>query len=222
MMDELDQLVSNIDIDRDKEIINQLIQDYNPFIINVISKLKNQYIQIENDESYSIALMAFVEAIERYDMNQGPFLPYCKLVILSRVKNHIKKEKRYEHVSIDAMTAELAATVEEDESTNLREEILQFESELKKFGIDFNRLVVSSPKHMDTKETVSHIAQKIYEDPDIMNFIYEKRRLPISRVAEAYFVSVKTIKSYKHYIIALVIIYKENLKEIKEWINFAK
>lgn len=67
MNNELSSIIINLDFGKDKEKVNLLIEDYQPFILNTISNLKNEYIQVENDEEFSIGLMAFNEAMQRYD-----------------------------------------------------------------------------------------------------------------------------------------------------------
>ena len=44
--------------------INELIEEYIPFIIKTISKFTNRYVSIENDEEFSIGLVGFYEAVQ--------------------------------------------------------------------------------------------------------------------------------------------------------------
>ncbi len=44
----------------------EFIEKHIPFIISCISKFTGRYVSIENDDEYSIGMMAFVEAIEKY------------------------------------------------------------------------------------------------------------------------------------------------------------
>ena len=52
--------------------INELIEEYIPFIIKTISKFTNRYVSIENDEEFSIGLFGFYEAIQKYNNDRGP------------------------------------------------------------------------------------------------------------------------------------------------------
>lgn len=221
-MIDMNNAIYNLDIHRDQTELNQWLHDYTPFILTTLSALKNEYVHIENDESYSIALMAFVEAVERYDIKRGSFLPYCRMVISSRVNSHLKIENKHRHLSIDIpennpldkLTSEAFQT-----DTYLSDEILLLEKNLKHFNIPFEVLAQVGPKHSDTKQTLIAAAQKIQRDPTLMAFLYKKGRLPITKIAEQFFVSVKTLKTYKFYIIAVILIIENDLACIKEWIN---
>ena len=54
--------------------IDSLIEKHMPFIIKSISDTTGRYVSCENDEEISIGLLAFNEAIERYDNDKGHFL----------------------------------------------------------------------------------------------------------------------------------------------------
>ena len=225
-MVDLDKIMSELDIHRDAEQINDLIKQYDPFIISTVSKAKNEYVQVENDEAYSIGLLAFVEAIERYELNKGPFLPFCQLVITSRVRTHMQKERKHAHVAFDDIDYEsievgVVDQYQFEEASNLRDEIIALESALKAFNIKFSDLVKYAPKHVDTRKNTIDIAIKTQEDPMMMAFLYEKKRLPITKMAERLKASLKTIMTYKHFIITVILIIDKNLKEIKSWIKIS-
>lgn len=219
MKNELDSIISNLDFEKDKEKINLLIEDYQPFILNTISNLKNEYIQVENDEEVSIGLMAFTEAMHRYDKNKGRFLSYAQLVITSRVKTFWEKEQKNKHYCIDELENSNLNKSNSHEEINLREEILIFEEELNRFGIDFEDLIDASPKHKDTRERAIDIALKTSNEKDLVNHIYEKKRLPITKISERFLVSVKIIKKSKVFIMASIIVIVNNYNNILNWIK---
>ncbi|QSX05642.1 RNA polymerase subunit sigma [Sedimentibacter sp. zth1] len=222
MKNEIDSIISNLDLKKDKAKINQLIQDYQPFILNTISNLKNEYIQVENDEEFSIGLLAFTEAIQRFDENKGSFLHYAKLVITSRVKTFWQKEQKHEHNSIDAMVNNEQNNSYSYQDSDLRQEVLLFEEELKRFGIDFDDLIDASPKHKDTREKAVDIAVKTSGEEDLVNHIYEKKRLPITKISERFLVSLKIIKKSKLFITAIIIVIVNNYSSILTWIKDSK
>ena len=71
-----------------------MIIAYQPFILSIVSKEKNQYINIDNDEEYQIGLLAFYEAIKKYDNEKGSFFHFYRIVIKSRFNNYWEKEKK--------------------------------------------------------------------------------------------------------------------------------
>ena len=54
-------------------VSEEFIEKHIPFIISCISKFTGRYVSIENDDEYSIGMIAFVEAIEKYKEEKGDF-----------------------------------------------------------------------------------------------------------------------------------------------------
>ena len=77
----------------DRLLKDRFISDYQPFIIKSVSQiLNNKYIDIENSEEYSVGLIAFNEAIEKYDVNKGKnFMKFAELVIRRRMVDYFRK-----------------------------------------------------------------------------------------------------------------------------------
>ena len=89
------------------ENIEYLLEKYMAFLIKTVSGFTGRYVSVENDEEFEIALLAFTEAVEKYQPQRGVFLAFAKLVIISRLKNYVEKEKKYEKVvSLDALYKE--------------------------------------------------------------------------------------------------------------------
>ena len=70
---------------------NDFIEQSMPFIIKTTSSFLGRYVCTDNDEEFSIALIAFNEAIEKYNEDRGNFWAFAKLVIESRLKNNLRK-----------------------------------------------------------------------------------------------------------------------------------
>ena len=73
------------------ENLDQLINQYMAFLIRTVSNFTGKYVSIENDDEFSIALIAFTEAVKKYDEDRGNFLGFAKLVIESRLKTYLGK-----------------------------------------------------------------------------------------------------------------------------------
>lgn len=225
-MTDMNRAIFGLDIHKDHSKINQWIKEYNPFILSTVSNIKNEYIHIENDDTYSIALMAFVEAIDRYDILRGAFLPFCRMVISSRVNSHLKSENKHHHLSIDILEDnpldKMTSESYHQRDHYLSDEIILLEKNLKQFNIPLKTLASAGPKHSDTKQTLISAAKRIQSDPILMSLLYQKGRLPITKIAEQFLLSIKTLKTYKFYIIAVILIIENDLVGIKEWINMSE
>ena len=205
--------------------INELIEEYIPFIIKTISKFTNRYVSIENDEEFSIGLFGFYEAIQKYNNDKGPFLPFAQLVITSRLKNHYNKENKHNlHISMDSMEEdglnlkEKLANPVEDKS-ELIYEIDKLKEELNMFGFSFEDLVDEAPKHADTRANALDLSEKVSKDKPLVDFMYTKMRLPIKQISLKYRVTEKVIKGSKKFIITGIIIFYRNFRNLKLWIK---
>lgn len=217
---DLDFKISRLQKSKDKNGINQIINDYMPFVVKTVSEFKNSYVQLENDEELSVALLAFNEAIEKYVVSKGHFISYAKLVIQSRLKNYYISENKSRNISFEEIHEDqLTNHISESNNRDLAEEILEFEKELKNFGFDFTFLTENSPTHKDTIEKSLDLAGKIYLEKDLLALTFEKKRLPIKKISERFFISIKFLKTNKYLIIATLVIIEYKLELISEWIK---
>lgn len=205
--------------------IDKLIQDYMAFIVKTVSSITGRYVSVENDDELSIALIAFKEAIDKYEESRGSFSAFAKLVISSRVKNYLIKENKNNKVeSIEALKekgidiSEVAETVVE-ESDELSNEIGKLKEEIEAFGFTFEDLVDEAPKHEDTRRNAIELSEKVSKEKSITSFMYEKRRLPIKQISVKFSVTEKVIKRSKKFIISVVIIIDKNFRNLRLWIK---
>lgn len=205
--------------------INGFIHSHMPFIIKTINQLTGRYVCLDNDEEISVALLAFNEAIKRYDNSKGPFLAYAKLVINSRLKTFFEKEnKNNKKESLEKLREEGIDFSEEltnpiEDKYSLIEEMDTLKSYINDFGFNLDDLVDEAPKHTDTRERAIGLGEKINWCEPIKEFMYTKKRLPIKQISLKYAVSEKIIKGSKRFIITVVIIFDKNLRNLKLWIR---
>lgn len=133
----------------DKDLQNDLIQQYKPFIAKTVSSVCKRYID-EKDDEFSIGLIAFNEAIEKYSAEKGnSLLAFAELIIKRKVIDYIRKEARTaQHINMDVqegddqessqslIEAELSIDEyrKQIEQEQRREEILFFRSSSKNTG----------------------------------------------------------------------------------------
>lgn len=205
--------------------INELIEEYIPFIIKTISKFTNRYVSIENDEEFSIGLVGFYEAIQKYNNDKGPFLPFAQLVITSRLKNYYNKENKHNlHISMDSMEEEGISIKEKlsnpiEDKSELIDEMDELKREINMFGFSLEDLVDEAPKHADTRANALDLSEKVSKDKPLVDFMYTKMRLPIKQISLKYRVTEKVIKGSKKFIITGIIIFYRNFRNLKLWIK---
>ena len=83
-----------INIKGNMEEINCLIREYKPFIASVVENHIGRYVQYGADDELSVALIAFHEAIEKYDIKKGNFLSFARMTIKYRLTDYYRKEQR--------------------------------------------------------------------------------------------------------------------------------
>lgn len=202
--------------------INQLIEENYGFIIKVVSETTNRYVNVKNDDTFSIALLAFKEATEKYDEEKGPFLNFVKIVIRSRVIDYLRKEQNKEQtMSLDSLAETGIQFIDERESpdTTLALEIEEWKETMVDFGISMEKLVEESPKHFDSRERAINISERSSQHPPITIPLFEKKRLPIKLTANYNDVSQKVIKGNKTFITSTIVIFKKGFSSLVDWIK---
>ena len=205
--------------------INILIDNYMPLIIKTVSSITGRYVSVKNDDEFSIALMAFKEAVDKYEENKGIFSSFAKLVISSRVKNHIVRENKHNKVESIEELSESGINIEDiyhteiEGSDEISIEISKLKDEINKFGFSFEDLVEEAPKHDDTRKRAISISEKVNDEVILKNFMYEKRRLPIKQISLKFSVTEKILKRSKRFIISVVIILDKNFRNLKLWVR---
>ncbi|MCG8542311.1 MAG: RNA polymerase sigma-I factor [Clostridia bacterium] len=202
----------------DREERENLIEEYTPFIIKSITRVTNKYIEIENNDEFSIGLEAFNEAINKYEFQKGSFIKYAEMVIRSRIIDFQRKTRSLSNlVSLDRdspMEDRIKEGLKINDFTDkydMKEEILRLKSLLKGFNITFQELVEDSPKHIDTRLNSINIAKSIVENDDIKEEFYKKKVLPAKKIIDRIGVTKKVLKGNRKFIIATVLILDNDL-----------
>ena len=205
--------------------INILIKDYMPLIVKTISSITGRYVSVENDDEFSIALIAFKEAVDKYREERGSFSSFVKLVISSRIKNYLVKENKFNNVDSIEELKDNGIDISDvyhtpiESSDDLSIEIVNLKEEINKFGFSFEDLVEEAPKHDDTRKRAINISENVNSDVLLKSFMYEKKRLPIKQISMKFSVTEKIIKRSKKFIISVVIILDKNFRNLKLWIR---
>lgn len=218
----------------DKTLINEIIDAYKPFIAKTVSSVCRRYIY-ETDDEFSIGLIAFNEAIEKYSPDRGSsLLSFSEVIIKRRVIDYIRKQTKNQHISMDLTNA----SNEEESPGNVivnelslddyqkkndeqlrKDEILQFQTLLKSFDLNFSDLVENSPKHADARKNAIHIAKMLMENSEMKELLFEKKRLPIKQLEKMVKVSRKTIERNRKYIIAIALILSSDYVYMKDYLK---
>jgi RNA polymerase sigma factor len=227
----VDRLAAIIDAAKtDMEMRNAVIEKYTPFIIKTVSEVSNRYIDIKDDDDYSIGLMAFNEAIDSFNSSRGvSFLTFAKIIIQRRlIDNYRKQSKMGIEVSMQAAD-EAAEQLEyqtsvdkfrqQQEQQERMAEITDYSRMLNEFGISFENLVKVCPKKRDARIRSFEIARLIAADRELSDYLINCRQLPIKEIEQKTDVSRKTIERNRKYIIAAALILVGDYKFLKSYVQ---
>ena len=78
----------------DKNERGEIIIEYTNFILSSASKVLKRQITTD-DDAFSIAMIAFDEAMTKYVPDKGTFLSFAAMVIKSRLTDYLRRESRH-------------------------------------------------------------------------------------------------------------------------------
>lgn len=197
---------------------DKIIQDYIPFIISKVSKITSRYIETENDETYLVGLEAFHEAMEKFDKSKGRFLSFAEMVIRNRITDFLRQQEKHRgNVHYDQMD-DLAHNNSMEEAIMLKEEVFAFKLKLAMFGLTPDELVDASPKQEKTIRKVTDVGREASKHEDITNKMYETKKLPMARILDVVKTTKKILKTYRNYIVAVIIVHVEKYEMIDKFL----
>ncbi len=203
----------------DTQKASDLIRDYIPFIRSEASKCTNGFCTKQDDE-FSIAMMAFHEAILGYEKGRGAFLSYASLLIRSRIIDYQRKESRHqENLSLDAeksgeqegsLLDEIADTKNYlEEAADLsatRQEIEELSAIMAEFGVSFSDVADNSPKQERTLNACAAAVHYAAANADLLNELLRTKKLPLTQLVEGSGAERKTLERHRKYLLAMLLI----------------
>ena len=229
----LGEIIKNIK-NGDPELRNKFINDYNPFIIKVVSKNIGKYVDLENSEEYSIGLLAFNEAIDCFDEGKNAgFLGFAETVIKRRLIDFKRKNSKYgktfplsyferydeeENVSYENKFFTVDASSQFN-NIEAKEELADFVKRLASFNIELKDLIKVAPKHMDSKRLAIKIARILAESKELSDKLERKKTIPMVELMKLLDVNHKTVERNRKFIISVYIILCSRLETLQSYIE---
>ena len=203
----------------DERAFNELVESHKSWILRVASEVTHRYVT-DSDDEWSIALMAFSEAVQSYEAGKGSFRGLAAMVIRRRVVDYLRAEGRHS----DELTVSPAAfedTLDEDEAggvetqvrqhmaeepddtaSRARAEIEEMQGILQLYGFSFFDLADASPKAEKTKQSCAQAVRTLLVTALLLAQMRLKRLLPIKELSAASGVVRKILERHRKYIIA--------------------
>ena len=202
----------------DNRAADDLIRRYIPFIRAESSKFLGRFCT-DSDDEYSIAMIAFHEAILGYSRERGAFLGYAGLLIRSRLTDYARKESRHQgNLSLDEPDDGDDRTLLEqvaderdvfEESHNLeatQQEIGELAAVLRSFGVSFADIADHSPKQQRTMETCRKAVRYAMENRSVLEELLKTKKLPLAELTAGGGCDRKTLERHRKYVLAMLVI----------------
>ncbi|MFB1081316.1 RNA polymerase sigma-I factor [Jeotgalibacillus sp. JSM ZJ347] len=214
------------------QLLSEVLEDYKPFVKKAASKVCHRYIY-DSDDEYSIALIAFNDALMKYETDKGAsVISFSEVVIKRRLIDYVRshqKEKQEMLFEPGGESLETAGYLEHNqsmkvyhadlESESRKDEIARYSRALNDYGLSFNELAASSPKHKDARRNAIFIAQLVISNDEWFAELKSKKRLPIKKIEKEVEVSRKTIERNRKYIIAVAVLLNGRFPYLYEYVK---
>ncbi len=222
----------------DSDYRQNFIRDNEELILRLASKNSGRYVT-KSDDTYSIALIAFNEAIDSYDESKGKFVSFASLVIKRRIVDELRKDKGEMPVSPssfeeyqdseDAGSIDNSVTAKMNELSNeksedtdrqeaIKNEIVAATQVLSKYGFSFMDLTSCSPKSTATKAACKDAILCLLKPGDLYEKMKDSKLLPIKELEEKTGIKRKTLERHRKYIMAVAELLKGDFPHLDEYL----
>jgi len=202
----------------DENLMNNLIVQYENFILRCASSAARGYIS-KSDDEWSIALAAFIEAVKNYSSEKGSFLNFAELVIRRRIIDFMRSKSRYApEISVNpslfstdtveeedySMQSEIAKKISTMDDNSIKMEINLVSEIFSAYGFSFADLSECSPKADKTKRSCAKVVAYMIKNPILTSEMKVKRQLPLNIIEKSTKVPRKLLERHRKYIVAAV------------------
>lgn len=202
---------------KDDGFLNLFVQQNETFILKCASEATHRYLT-KSDDEWSVALMAFSQAVKAYSAERGNFAGFAKLVIRRKLIDYIRSQSKYltetavNFSTLDSNpvgTEENAAVSkaalrqsEEAADDTLKLEIECAGQDFSKYGFSFYDLTGCSPKAEKTKKACAKAIACMVRSPLLVSELRHSKCLPIKTLEINSGVPRKILERHRKYIIA--------------------
>ena len=232
---ELDFLA--VEASENQSKLNELIGMQELYIIRCASEVTHHYIT-KSDDEWSIALLAFDEAVHNYQLEKGSFLSFAKLVIRRRVVDYLRTQGKYNmEITVDPVVFDTDSTendedvsirlavaerVSVEEKKDLKYEIAAANEIFSSYGFSFMDLSDCSPRAQKTKKSCAIAVGYVLKHPLMITELRNTSLLPIKTIEKNTLVPRKIIERHRKYIIAAIEILSGEYPNLAEYLRYIR
>ena len=194
-----------------------LIRHYIPFIRAEASRFLGAPCT-DSDDAFSIAMIAFHEAILGYDRLRGPFLSYAATLIRSRLIDEQRRQQRHQgHISLDEADEDARTMLDRlpdhrdhyEETQNLQatqQEIAELASVMAAFGVSFADVADQTPRQERTRRACLDAVAYATENRQLLDELLRTKKLPMNQLVLGSGGDRKTLERHRKYLLAMLLI----------------
>jgi len=207
-----------------------MIKEYRHFISSCSYKTLGHYISAQDDE-FSIAVIAFNDAVNKYDISKGKFLNFATVIIRNRLIDYMRKEvKSTVAIPFSSLSGtdyngepyEFDAADTRPVINDTKFEIEALTEELRLHGITFTELTKVSPKSKKTKAACAKIIRFLLSDPVMVENIRTLDLIPVQQIMKQLLLSRKIAERHRKYIITAILVLSGDYQIIAEYFKNEK
>ena len=223
----------------DESAREELIRQQEQNILRMASRASYRYVT-KSDDEWSIALVAFSDAIDRYSPEKGDFLAFARLVISHALTDyHRGRSGGLQEVPVSPFVLEGNADPEEEEDTggvylavveqsreasdrSMQDEVIAANEMLAEYGFRFYDLTECSPRQEKTRMQCAAAVRALLGRPELMKELKRTRKLPIRAVENASGIPRKILDRYRKYIITATLLLEGDYPQLAEYLKFVR
>ena len=185
----------------DEPFLERFIEAHEGFILRTASRHAGHTVTRSDDE-YSVALMAFYEAVKGYDPAGGPFGAYASLVIGRSLAPQTFDGTIEEDAADAGVQLAVVEKLGEMRTVCAAEEIESADEQFAKYGFSFYDLASCSPKSDKTRRGCGMAAAALSRSSVLAASLRRTHELPVRALAKESGVSARLIERHRNYIVA--------------------
>lgn len=227
----------------DEAARERFLRENKKFILAAAYRAVGHYVT-DSDDEWSIALMAFNEAIDTFEQGKGSsFETFASLVIKRRVLNYLRSESKHqgeistkpevidgdldEDEERDAYYLEVRgkqteAAIAADEPSAAAAEIAAVQEILAPYGFSLMALTECSPKTGKTRKACAAAVNALLRDKALLQKMRESKSLPMKELVDLTKVRRQLLERHRRYIIAATEILEIPFPLLSEYMRFIK
>lgn len=225
----------------DEAAMEAFIRRNRRFILGCAYKTLKRFVS-ESDDEWSVALIAFHEAVQSYDGSRGAFKSFAGLVIRRRLLDYLDSQSRArreiaadltggepeEGETLPAVQLEaqrriaMESMARDRDQTDTREEIEAVQQLLAGYGFSFFDLADCSPKAKKTKAACAAVVRALLGDRELMAQLRRTGALPAKALRREAGASRKILENHRRYIIAAAEILDGDYPHLAEYLRYVK